>query len=380
VPEAVADTGVPALVEHLYLHIPFCHRICPYCAFYKHTPGSTEMSAFVDALLMEAVRYSTKYQLRPKTLYLGGGTPTLLSEAHLQRLLLGLKERLDVTQLNELTLESNPRTVTAGKAKLLADCGVTRVSVGIQAWDATTLQTLGRDHSAEDALEIMQLLREAGIPSINVDLMFSIPGQSIETWGSTLRSAIAAQPDHISAYNLNYEEDTAFFERLQRGEYRENADADASHFHHAIALLEAAGYEHYETSNYAKPGHRSQHNAAYWTGRDYLGLGPSASSTVARQRWKNLPDTEAYVHALQNHILPQSEAELLTDEQWLMERVALELRTEAGVSPQYVAQLPQDKIATLSEEGLLLLKDDRLALTAEGKALVDSIAEALLLG
>jgi oxygen-independent coproporphyrinogen III oxidase len=375
----MADTAGRPLVEHLYLHIPFCHRICPYCAFYKHTPGSTEMGQFVDALLAEATRYAERYELRPRTVFLGGGTPTLLSETHLERLLAGLRERLDLSQMEELCLESNPRTVTAGKARLLAQLGVTRMSIGIQAWDAATLSTLGRDHSAEDAVEILELLRAAGIPSLNVDLMFSIPGQSLEVWDATLRAAVAAQSDHISAYNLNYEEDTAFFERLQRGEYREDEDADATQFYHAVSLLEEHGFEHYETSNYAKPGHRSRHNAAYWTGRDYLGLGPSATSTVQRQRWKNLPDTERYVQAIQQGILPQSKAELLTDEHWFMERVALELRTREGLASGYAQQLPQDKVELLLQEGLVTWSDQRLRLTHQGKALVDSIAETFLI-
>lgn len=322
--------------------------------------------------------YAERYGRQLTTIYLGGGTPTALSEAHLQQLLHGLRHIFDLTRLEEFGLEANPRTVTASKAALLASCGITRVSVGVQAWDEQTLQTLGRDHSGEDAVEILQLLRTAGIPSVNVDLMFSIPGQSMSTWDYTLQQALAAQPDHISAYNLNYEEDTAFFQRLQRGEYREDADRDASQFYHALDVLTTHGYEHYETSNYAKPGHRSVHNAGYWFGRDYLGLGPSATSTQGRTRWKNLPDTERYIHAIQSGILPQSEAELLTDEQHHMERVALELRTDRGVAMQRLHSVPPAVLAGLLEEGLAITQAEQLILTRAGKPLVDSIAEALL--
>jgi oxygen-independent coproporphyrinogen III oxidase len=365
---------------HLYLHIPFCHRICPYCAFYKHTPGKTDQQAFVQALLQESALYAGRHPGSAlRSLYLGGGTPTALSEKHLEQLLRGLAQHWDFSQLEEFGIEANPRTVTANKASLLKDCGVNRVSVGVQAWDSATLQTLGRDHSAADAEEILQLLRSVGIRSINVDLMFSIPGQSVATWQSTLEQAIACKPDHISAYNLNYEEDTAFFERLQRGEYKEDGDRDATQFYLALDLLEAAGFQHYETSNYAKAGHRSVHNAGYWFGRDYLGLGPSATSTIGMQRWKNLGDTEQYIHALQDGILPQREAELLTPEQHHMERVALELRTDRGVSLDRLQAVPPSVLQSIQEEGLALAEAGQLILTHKGKPLVDAIAEALLL-
>ena len=151
--------------------------------------------------------------------------------------------------------------------------GIDRISLGIQSWDEPTLKTLGRDHAPADAEETYHLLRGAGFRSVNVDLMFSIPGQSLETWQRTVEHTILLNPDHISAYNLNYEEDTEFFERLRRGQYREDESRDAEFFHTSLDLLEAAGYEHYEISNYARPGHRSAHNESYWMGEEYLGLG-----------------------------------------------------------------------------------------------------------
>ena len=179
-------------------------------------------------------------------------------------------------------------------AHIVRDLGVTRVSLGIQSFAPHVLEILGREHSVAQASESVGILREAGIPSVNIDLMFSIPGQSKDDWQTTLEHAISLAPDHISAYNLTYEEDTAFFESLRRGEMRENEDHDAEFFHLADDTLTAAGFDHYETSNYARPGHHSTHNQGYWHGEDYLGLGPSSVSTLDGVRWKNVADTARY--------------------------------------------------------------------------------------
>jgi len=363
---------------HLYLHIPFCHRICPYCSFYKHTPGNTPMTAFVDAILVEARQQRHRFQITPRTVFLGGGTPTALSETHLERLLTGLQEVLDLSQVTEFTVEANPRTVTAAKATMMRALGVTRVSLGIQAWDEATLQTLGRDHSPADAEETYHIMRAAGFPSVNVDLMFSIPGQSLETWRKTLQHTLSLQPDHISAYNLNYEEDTEFFQRLRTGQYREDDGRDAEFFHLALDLMEAAGYEHYEISNYARPGHRSAHNESYWTGADYLGLGPSAYSTVAGQRWQNIPDTAEYLARIQSGRSAALPGEQLTADQRRTERFGLELRTARGLPVENVRAEQRRMLETLRTEGLLTLQNDRIILTRIGKPLVDSIAVALM--
>lgn len=367
-----------AVIEHVYLHIPFCHRVCPYCAFYKHTPGNTSMAAFVDAVIAETQRHHNKFELKPRTLFLGGGTPTALSETHLERLLTSLREALRLESLDEFAIEANPMTVTPSKAAMLRRAGVTRVSLGVQAWDEPTLKTLGRDHSPAEAAETFQILREAGIPSLNIDLMFSVPGQPLEAWELSLQQTLALKPGHISAYNLNYEEDTEFFDRLSRGEYRENEERDASMFFHALDTLEAAGFRHYEISNYAQPGHESVHNAAYWFGRDYLGLGPGAVSTVNGERWTNLKDTQRYIDASLAGVLPLQDAERITDEQRRMERIALELRTARGVSLATLGNTASRTLATLSDEGLLQVGDEFVSLTRRGKALADSIAGELV--
>jgi oxygen-independent coproporphyrinogen-3 oxidase len=327
----------------------------------------------VDALAIEARQRITS---QPRTLYLGGGTPSMLSPAHLTRLFSSLRDVIDFPSLDEVTLEANPATFDVAKARLFRDLGVTRVSLGIQSFTPHVLETLGREHSAEQATDSITILREAGIPQVNIDLMFSIPGQSKDDWQSTLRHAAALEPDHISAYNLTYEEDTAFFESLRRGEMRENEDLDAEYFHLADEFLTSQGFDHYETSNYAKPGKHSSHNRGYWHGEDYLGLGPSAVSTVDGIRWKNTPDTASYVSQIQSIGNALAESETLDAEAIRLERIALGLRTTEGI-PLSLLDTP-DRACPLVSEGLARIENERLILIHHGRALVDPIAAELV--
>ena len=377
-PTALVPPSALQPVQHGYVHIPFCHRVCPYCSFYKHTPGRTDMRAFVEAVLSEARLRAKAHPIALRTLYFGGGTPTALSETHLDHLLTGLADVLDLSQLEEFTVEANPRTVPPAKAELLRRHGVTRVSLGVQAWDEPTLATLGRDHSPSEATATFATLRSAGFPSLNVDLMFSIPGQTLDTWKATLERTLELGPDHISAYNLTYEEDTAFFERLARGQYREVPDTDADFFYAALTTLESTGFHHYEISNYAKPGHESAHNAAYWFGRDYLGIGPGCTSTVTDQRWQNVRDTARYIESALAGDRPVTEIERLTPEQRRIERFGLELRTRQGLPEDLVDAAQRSLLRQLASDGLLRLEDGYIRLERVGKPLVDSIAVALL--
>ncbi|WP_166647469.1 radical SAM family heme chaperone HemW [Prosthecobacter fusiformis] len=368
------------MIQHLYVHIPFCHRICPYCSFYKHQHGSTDMAGFVEAVLTEARREQAAraHELDLHTVYLGGGTPTALSETHLERLLTGLGEIHDLSRVAEYTSEVNPRTITAAKAAMMRRCGVTRISLGIQAWDEPTLKTLGRDHAPADAEETYQLLRGAGFDSVSLDLMFSIPGQSLEAWRGTLERTVALEPNHISAYNLNYEEDTEFFQRLRKGQYREDEGRDAEFFYLALDVLEAGGYQHYEISNYARPGYRSAHNESYWMGEEYLGLGPSAYSTAGGQRWQNIPDTARYMELSLAGLPTAQPGEELTEDRRRTERFGLELRTLRGLPQDLVLPDQRRMLQTLAEEGLLNVEKGHIILTRQGKPLVDSIAVALM--
>lgn len=355
----------------VYLHIPFCHRICPYCSFYKHTPGKTAIPELIDALLKEAAKRLKK---PPRTLYLGGGTPSMLSPSHLRRLFDGLAEIIDFSQLDELTMEANPATFDLRKAELFPELGVTRVSLGIQSFHTPTLALLGREHSPEQAIESVKLLQQANVPSINIDLMFSIPGLGHQAWHETLATAVALRPEHISAYNLTYEEDTAFFEGLAEGRLDASEDRDSAQFHAADRMLTAEGYQHYETSNYARPGHHSEHNSGYWQGEDYLGLGPSAVSTIARNRTRNVLDTEKYVQMIHGIGTATIESEILSSDDLRLERLALLLRTDRGVPLTLVREID---FRPLVEEQLAITTGTHLVLTREGAALVDPIAAQL---
>lgn len=336
------------------------------------------MPAFVNAVLKEARYHRDRIPSRPKTIYLGGGTPTALSESHLERLLAGLLDVFQPSQLAEFCIEANPRTITASKAAMMRSIGVSRVSLGVQAWDEATLKTLGRDHNPLEAEKTFHELRSAGFPSLNVDLMFSIPGQSIEQWIAGLGKTIALRPDHVSVYNLNYEEDTEFFERLVHGRYRENPERDAEFFFTALDMLNAAGFLHYEISNYAQPGHHSAHNESYWFGEDYLGLGPSAFSTHASKRWQNVCDTGRYIQLALSDQPAAINTEEITPEKRRIERFGLELRTSRGLPIDQVATASQPMLTTLAREGLLEIKGSFVRLTRAGKPLVDSVAVALL--
>ncbi len=358
---------------HLYVHIPFCHRVCPYCSFYKHTPGNTRLSEFVDALIIEAGFVADSINPPLKTVYFGGGTPSMLSPTLLSRLFVGLRDLFDFSQVEEITFEANPATFTKRTSVLYQNLGITRVSLGIQSFNEQQLQMLGREHSPEQATQSVHLLRDGGPSEVNIDLMFSVPRQTLENWEATLNQAILLKPDHISAYNLTYEEDTQYFEQLVSGEFLENDELNAEMFQLAHDILTSNGYEHYETSNYALPGFRSRHNEGYWLGNDYLGIGPSAVSTIDRQRWQNVSDTSSYMKQVVKVGHARESGELLDDEAWRLERIALQLRTKEGLPLKYLSS--DTDLEKLS--GLVETDSTHLRLTDRGTLLADSIATEL---
>jgi putative oxygen-independent coproporphyrinogen III oxidase len=372
------DTPAPTeAIRHLYVHIPFCARICPYCAFYKDLLDRSQTRRFCEAILRDLDRQRAHFAISPETIYFGGGTPTALTTAQLEFLLEGFRQRLDPSPVEEWTIEANPGSVSARKAALLQELGVTRISLGVQSWDDKLLKLLGREHSAQQAEHSFHLFRIAGFSNINIDLMFGLPGQTIEQWRLTLEQTIGLQPDHISAYCLTYEEDTEFFLRYARGEFRQDADTGAEFFEIAMSILENAGYEHYEISNYARPGFSSVHNHAYWLGKDYLGLGPSAVSTVGLRRWQNVCDYRIYIDRVFSGQSPCASSENLTHEMKRTERIALSLRTHDGVSASDLKRFAQETNEFLAL-GLLRESNGSFVLTRKGKALADSVAEAFL--
>ena len=319
------------MIAHLYAHIPFCPKVCPYCSFYKEASDRNKTQAFLEAMLTEAE--GCAQDLLPETIFFGGGTPTALSTRQLEFLINGLRQRVDFSAVKEFTMEMNPATVSLEKASALRELGVNRVSMGVQSWDATLLQTLGRVHTADQARRSYEILREAGFANINLDLMFGIPGQTSTQWQESLRVTLALNPDHISAYCLTYEEDTEYFLRLSRGEFRPDESLDADLFEMTMDTLAEAGFESYEISNHTRPGRECLHNLAYWFGHDSLGLGPSAFSTVKNERWKNVSDTSAYIAHIQDGTDPVDFRETIDSATRRVEQIAFSLRTNREFLP-----------------------------------------------
>ena len=317
------------------------------------------------------------HRLLPSTVYFGGGTPTALNITQLELLLRGFHERLELSQLVEWTIEANPGSVSARKAAVLKKFGVNRISLGVQSWNDELLKLLGREHNAQQAKESFRILRDGGFTNINVDLMFGLPGQTADQWRATLEETIALQPQHVSTYCLTYEEDTEFFLRHARGEFRQDADADAEFFEMTMAILEDAGYQHYEISNYARPGFESVHNRAYWLGENYLGIGPSAVSTIGMKRWQNVCDYRAYIERIFCRESPRGTSETLTHKLKRTERIALGLRTQDGIPSSVLKDFAQE-IDELAELQLVRELNGNFVLTRRGKALADSVAEAFL--
>jgi oxygen-independent coproporphyrinogen-3 oxidase len=373
-----------AEVAHLYVHIPFCPKICPYCSFYKEASDRNKTQPFLDALLAELDRQQARLAragrgLRPHTIFFGGGTPSALSTPQLEYLLGGLRARLDLGALTEWTLEMNPATVSLEKARALRALGVNRVSMGVQSWEPQLLAVLGRVHTAEQARRSYEILREAGFANLNLDLIFGVPTQTRAQWASSLAATIALAPEHISAYNLTYEEDTEYFRRFSLGELTQDSDADAALFELTAETLAGAGYEPYEISNFARPGRECAHNLAYWSGADYLGLGPSAFSTVGERRWANVRDTAAYIARL---ALPEGDAadfqEDVPPAMRRAERIAFGLRTNRGVPAPLLQAWPAE-VAEFSQLGLLLTTPEGVVLlTPRGRLLADTVAEAFV--
>lgn len=366
-----------ASITHLYVHIPFCARICPYCAFYKERADSTQTQRFCEALLRELDERRNRWPVAPETIFIGGGTPTALTTAQLGYLLGGFRERLDLSALLEWTVEANPGSVSQRKAEMLRSLGVNRISLGVQSWDDDLLKLLGREHNADQAETSFQILREAGCANVNIDLMFGLPGQTLAQWQASLEKTIALGPEHISTYCLTYEEGTDFFARQVRGEFREDPDSDAGFLESAMELLGGAGFEHYEISNYARDGYASSHNRGYWAGEDYLGIGPSAFSTIGLERYQNISDYREY----SDRVLAGGDAvtstEVLTPQMKRAERIALSLRTGSGIAATELNPWPEER-REFEELGLLRELDGNCILTRQGKLLADSVAAAFV--
>ena len=359
-------------VEHLYGHVPFCAAKCHYCAFYSEAGSASKMGEYVDALLLELERFAPR--LAPKTIFFGGGTPSLLPAPLLRRVLEAIHDKVSLAGLREWTIECNPSTVSTEKAKLFRECGVNRISMGVQALDDELLKTIGRVHSLKAALESYAKLRAAGFDNINLDLIFGLPGQTLDHWRNTLEKAIELQPEHLSTYCLILEEDTEFWSLFQKGLIKPNEEQELAMYRTAMDTLAAAGYRQYEISNFAKPGRECAHNIAYWEGKNYLGLGPSACSTVDNRRWQNVPDTNRYIEGIRAEKPVVISEETITPELRTAERAAFGMRMNAGVPAALLHGRWQKEIAELLSAELVQWRNGRLKPTPRGILFADEVA------
>ncbi|MCE0482702.1 MAG: radical SAM family heme chaperone HemW [Methylacidiphilales bacterium] len=364
------------MIRHLYVHTPFCAKVCPYCAFYVHGGSVAAQREFAAALRQEWRRARDEFPLTPQTIYFGGGTPSMLSAELFEEMteLIPRQARDDGgSNLSEFTLEVNPATVTAKKARTWRAAGVNRISLGAQSFDAGMLKLLGRQHEPGDIAETCALLREHGFNNINIDLIFALPGQSEAKWEETLQAALACAPKHISAYALTYEEDTPFFEKLKKNEWQQNEAREIAMFECTREILAAAGLIDYEISNFALPGFESRHNLAYWRGDDYLGLGPSACSTIGERRWRNVPNTRAYADRIARGESVREEMESIDSTTRAKERIMFGLRMREGVARDAFGA-DESRLKELAEQGLAIEEAGRVRLTPLGQLVADSVA------
>lgn len=311
----------------LYIHIPFCLRKCHYCDFVSYPNRESDFDSYVDALIKEAELYKDYItQRRVDTVFIGGGTPSLLSSSQIKRLIDGLKAISDISA-NEFSIEANPETVTEEKIKTYSEAGINRISFGLQTHDNNILKTIGRRHTYEEFISAYQIANKY-IKNINIDVMFGLPGQSLEGFNDSIRRVIHLDPAHISCYALKLEEGTKLFDEYSGID----EDTDRAMYHLAVRSFADAGYSHYETSNFAKMGMECRHNLKYWEGDEYLGLGVVASSYNGSKRWTNISDLDSYVQTIKTETKPIEEYITLTEQDKKQEYVMLRFRLSGGIS------------------------------------------------
>ena len=323
-----------AEVEALYVHVPFCFHKCHYCDFYSITRQSEpRMERFVDRLLAEAAQWSDRSPaVRPRTVFFGGGTPSLLPLPLMRRLIEGLRGRFDLSSVEEWTVEVNPATAREDYCRMLREVGVDRLSFGAQSFDRIELKVLERHHDPDDVGRSLDAARAAGFERLNLDLIYAIPGQDLESWDRSLSAALALGTSHLSCYGLTYEPNTPIAVKKRLGQMKAaEEELEVAMLRHVRRCLAVAGLEAYEISNYAAPGQECRHNLVYWSGGNYLGLGPSAASHVEGWRWRNRPHLGEWEDAVDAGSLPAIDVEQLTPRRRAGELAMLMLRLTRGI-------------------------------------------------
>ena len=367
-----------------YVHIPFCTQICYYCDFSKVFIKNQPVDSYLEHLLEEFRSYDIQ---KLSTLYIGGGTPTALSASQLEVLLKGLTENLDLSVLEELTIEANPGDLDADKIDVLKNSAVNRVSLGVQTFDDKMLKKIGRSHLEKDIYENIDRLKLAGFDNISIDLIYALPGQTMEQVKENVAKAIGLDIPHMSLYSLILENHTVFMNRMRRGKLPlPKEELEAEMFEYIIAELERAGFEHYEISNFSKPDFESRHNLMYWDNAEYYGIGAGASGYVNGVRYKNHGPIRHYLSAVEEGNARITEEHLSQKEQ-MEEEMFLGLRKKSGVSMARFEEkfgrsfdgLYGEIVRDLVQQGLMQIEGDRVRMTKRGLFLGDTVAERFIL-
>lgn len=370
----------------IYIHIPFCKSRCIYCGFYSTTLLDLRKK-YINAVCRE-MELRKNYIREPfSTIYLGGGTPSLLDEAELTKLFLYINNVYDVDRNAEITMECNPDDITPKFTNMLSRLPINRISMGAQTFADSRLRLLHRRHNSDEVKHAVKLLREAGIKNISIDLMFGFPDESLSQWKEDISAALAINVEHISAYSLMYEEDTPLWKMLDTGKVKEiDEELSLTMFKELVCQLTDAGYEHYEISNFARPGYRSRHNSSYWHQVPYIGLGAAAHSFDLNSRQWNVADLKLYIEEINNGIIPMEREELDNDTTF-NDIITTALRTSDGIDLNAMeTRLGKRYRNTLIsaagkhiEQGLLEIRHDRLRLTAEGIFISDMVMSDLMI-
>lgn len=373
----------------LYIHIPFCASRCIYCGFYSTTLLNLR-SEYVDALISEmkikaSVEPWASYRGAIETLYIGGGTPSVLSDVDLKRLFDSIYNIYNVADDAEITMECNPDDVTSERALFIASLGINRVSMGVQTFDDTRLKWLSRRHTASQAREAVDNLRKAGIGNISLDLIYGFPEQTVEEWEDDIKQLISLKPQHISAYSLMYEEGTPLLKLLEDGKVREiNENTSLEMYKKLVYLTHQSGYEHYEISNFAKPGFKAKHNTSYWEDKPYIGIGAGAhgyNNSGELTRHSNLCDVHKYLSQISMNKLAE-EVEYIDEVTHYNDLITTQLRTAKGIDIKLLSEPFADYIkkesASHIASGKLILDGSRLYLSPEGIFVSDSIMSDLI--
>ena len=367
-----------------YVHIPFCTQICYYCDFSKVFIKNQPVDSYLEHLLEEFQSYDIQ---KLRTLYIGGGTPTALSASQLEVLLKGLTENLNLSVLEELTIEANPGDLDADKIAVLKNSAVNRVSLGVQTFDDKMLKKIGRSHLEKDIYENIDRLKLAGFDNISIDLIYALPGQTMEQVKENVAKAIGLDIPHMSLYSLILENHTVFMNRMRRGKLPlPKEELEAEMFEYIIAELERAGFEHYEISNFSKTGFESRHNLMYWDNAEYYGIGAGASGYVNGIRYKNHGPIRHYLSAVEEGNARITE-EHLSQKEKMEEEMFLGLRKKSGVSMarfeekfgRSFDELYGEIVRDLVQQGLMQIEGDRVRMTKRGLFLGDTVAERFIL-